>query len=48
MVCLGALIPKLKLLDISSMQKAIDFVVGNKKPELKELNIKAVSAGIKV
>ena len=46
MVCLGALVTKLKLLNIDSLQKAMDAVVGKKKPELYEANIEAIKKGM--
>ena len=46
MVCLGALVPKLKLIDMKVLQKAMDAVVGKKKPELYEMNIQAIQKGI--
>ena len=46
MVCLGALMPKLKLIDMSTLQKAMDAVVGKKKPELYEVNIQAIQKGM--
>ena len=45
MVCLGALLPKLKLTDYHSVEKAMDAVVGKKKPELYEVNLAAVKKG---
>lgn len=46
MVCLGALMPKLKLIDMTTLQKAMDAVVGKKKPELYEVNIQAIKKGM--
>lgn len=46
MVCLGAMIPNLKLIDMNTMSKALDAVVGKKKPELYEINIQAIKKGI--
>ena len=46
MVCLGALMPKLKLIDMTTLQKAMDAVVGKKKPELYEINIQAIQKGM--
>ncbi|MBC8015962.1 MAG: 2-oxoacid:acceptor oxidoreductase family protein [Sporomusaceae bacterium] len=46
MVCLGALIPALKLIDMVILQKALDAVVGKKKPELYEMNIQAIKKGL--
>jgi len=45
MVCLGALIAKLKLINMESVQKAIGSIVGKKKPELYELNLAAIQKG---
>jgi len=46
MVCLGALIPTLKLIDMITLHKALDAVVGKKKPELYEINIQAIKKGM--
>jgi len=46
MVCLGALMPKLKLIDMNTLQKAMDAVVGKKKPELYEVNMEAIKKGM--
>ncbi len=45
MVCLGALLPSLTMVDIASVEKAVAAVVGKKKPELYELNLAAVRKG---
>jgi 2-oxoglutarate ferredoxin oxidoreductase subunit gamma len=46
MVCLGALLPNLKLADLASLEKAMDAVVGKKKPELYDINMAAVKKGL--
>ncbi|BBB89920.1 MAG TPA: 2-oxoacid:acceptor oxidoreductase family protein [Methylomusa anaerophila] len=46
MVCLGALLDKLTLLDMASVEKALDAVVGKKKPELYGLNVTAIKRGM--
>lgn len=46
MVCLGALIPHLKLIDLNTLHKAMDAVVGKKKPELYEVNMQAIKKGM--
>ena len=46
MVCLGALIPGLTTANLSSVEKAIDSIVGKKKPELYEINMAAVKKGL--
>ena len=46
MVCLGALLPKLKLVTLDKIEKALDEVVGRKKPELYELNLTAIKKGL--
>lgn len=46
MVCLGALLNHLKTANLASIQKAVDKVVGNKKPQLYESNLAAVEKGI--
>ena len=46
MVCLGALLPALSLIDLESVKKAMDEVVGKKKPELYELNVAAIRKGL--
>jgi len=46
MVCLGAMIPNLKLIDMNTLQKGMDAVVGKKKPELYEINIQAIKKGM--
>ncbi|MFT9495376.1 2-oxoacid:acceptor oxidoreductase family protein [Anaerosolibacter sp.] len=45
MVCLGALIPSLKLVDAAKIEKAMDKLT-KKKPELMETNLSAVNKGI--
>lgn len=46
MVCLGALIDHLQLVDFDSVEKAVKHVVGKKKPELYEANVAAIKKGI--
>ena len=46
MVCLGALLPKLTMVNMASVEKAVDAVVGKKKPELYDLNLTAVRKGL--
>lgn len=48
MVCLGALLPKLTTITSASITKAIDAVVGKKKPAMMELNNAAVQRGLSV
>jgi len=45
MVCLGALIPSLKLVDMAKIEKAMTKLAG-KKPELLEANLTAINKGI--
>lgn len=47
MVCLGALLPKLKLTDLAAVEKAIHSIVGSKKAELLQINLDAVAHGFK-
>ena len=46
MVCLGALLPNLKLIDMNTLGKAMEAVVGKKKPELYEVNMQAIRKGM--
>ncbi|HEY3425579.1 MAG TPA: 2-oxoacid:acceptor oxidoreductase family protein [Negativicutes bacterium] len=46
MVCLGALLPRLKLVTMESVQKAMTVIVGKKKPELYEVNLAAIQKGL--
>lgn len=46
MVCLGALLPNLTLVGMDKIEKAMDVVVGKKKPEMYEMNIAAIQRGI--
>jgi len=46
MVCLGALMPNLKLIDMKILHKAMETVVGTKKPELYEVNMQAIQKGM--
>jgi 2-oxoglutarate ferredoxin oxidoreductase subunit gamma len=45
MVCLGALLPSMKLVDVAKIEKAMDKLT-KKKPELLETNISAINKGI--
>lgn len=45
-VCLGALLPSLTMADMASVEKAMDAVVGKKKPELYDLNLTAIKKGM--
>lgn len=45
MVCLGALIPGLTAANMSSVEKALDAIIGKKKPELFAANIDAIKKG---
>ncbi|SCY96416.1 2-oxoacid:acceptor oxidoreductase family protein [Alkaliphilus peptidifermentans] len=46
MVCLGALLPNLKLIDLAKVEKALDELVAKKRPELLETNLTAIKMGI--
>lgn len=46
MVCLGALISHLQLIDFDSIANAMQQVVGRKKPELYAANMAAIKQGI--
>lgn len=46
MVCLGALLPGLRLIDAGHVQTAVEELTGKKKPELYELNMAAIRAGM--
>jgi 2-oxoglutarate ferredoxin oxidoreductase subunit gamma len=46
MVCLGALLPALSLINLDSVKTAMDEVIGKKKPELYELNVAAIRKGL--
>lgn len=48
MVCLGALLPHLKLTDYAKVEKAMHEVVGAKRPELVDLNLKAIKKGMEL
>ncbi len=45
MVCLGALLASLTTVDMAGVEKAVDAVVGKKKPELYDINLAAVRKG---
>lgn len=45
MVCLGALLPSLKLVDMPKIEKAMEKLAG-KKPELLDTNLIAINKGI--
>lgn len=45
MVCLGALISNLKLIDLYNIQNAMQSIIGKKKPELLAVNLAAVNKG---
>jgi len=45
MVCLGALLPHMKLVDLAKVEKAMDKLAG-KKPELREVNMIAINKGM--
>lgn len=46
MICLGALLPNLQLVKMSTLEKAMNAVVGTKKPELYAGNMKAIKKGL--
>ena len=46
MVCLGALIGKMKLINMEQIEKAMEAIVGKKKPEMYEINIMAIKRGL--
>lgn len=46
MVCLGAMIKYLKLVDSNSVENAMEALVGKKKPELYEENMAAIQKGL--
>ena len=46
MVCLGALLPALSLVNKASIDKAMHTIVGKKKPELFAINAAAVEKGL--
>ncbi|VBB07638.1 pyruvate ferredoxin/flavodoxin oxidoreductase [Lucifera butyrica] len=39
MVCLGALLPKLTMVNMTSVEKAMDALTGKKKPELWRIGV---------
>ena len=45
MVCLGAILPKLKLTTMEMVEKALEQVVGQNKTDLYRLNLQAVKKG---
>lgn len=45
MVCLGALLPKLELIDYAAVEKALAAIAGAKKADLLQLNLAAVERG---
>jgi len=45
MVCLGALIPHLELIDMPKVEKTMDKLT-KKRPELLDLNLKAINKGL--
>jgi 2-oxoglutarate ferredoxin oxidoreductase subunit gamma len=45
MVCLGALIPNLKLIDMAKIEKAMDELT-KKRPELLDTNLNAIKKGL--
>jgi len=45
MICLGALLPSLKLIDLESVQKAMEKLT-KKRPELLEINLGAIRKGL--
>lgn len=46
MICLGALLSRLKTTNLASVERAIDEVVGKKKPQLRDTNLSAVQVGL--
>jgi len=46
MVCLGALLSKLTMANITSVEKAMNALVGKKKPELYDINLAAIRRGL--
>ncbi|KAB3535392.1 2-oxoacid:ferredoxin oxidoreductase subunit gamma [Alkaliphilus pronyensis] len=46
MVCLGALLPHLKLIDLPKVEKAMDELVAKRRPELLDTNLLAINKGI--
>ncbi|MFZ5944582.1 MAG: 2-oxoacid:acceptor oxidoreductase family protein [Bacillota bacterium] len=48
MVCLGSLLPHLKLTDFAKVEAAIREVVGAKRPELLEVNLNAIKKGMEI
>jgi len=46
MVCLGAILPSLKLVDMEKIEKAMHALVGKKRPELLDVNLTAIKKGL--
>ena len=46
MVCLGALLPSLTTVNLASIEKALDTVVGKQKAGVYELNLAAIKKGL--
>lgn len=46
MVCLGALLPRLTMANLTSVEKAMTALVGKKKPELYAINLAAINKGL--
>ncbi|MCC5912355.1 MAG: 2-oxoacid:acceptor oxidoreductase family protein [Clostridiaceae bacterium] len=46
MVCLGALLPTMKLVDLQKIEKAMNELTGKKRPQLLETNLNAINRGM--
>lgn len=46
MVCLGAIIGRMRLIDLSHIERAMETIIGAKKPEMYRLNLAAIRAGM--
>lgn len=46
MICLGALVKRLKLIKLEHIEKAMTAIVGKKKPEMYQVNMAAIQKGL--
>ncbi|EGO61716.1 2-oxoacid:acceptor oxidoreductase family protein [Acetonema longum] len=48
MVSLGALLSKLKMIDLAGVEKALAAIMGEKRPDMLEINLSAIQQGMKI
>lgn len=48
MVSLGALLPKIRMIDLACVEKSLAAIIGEKRPDMMAINLSAIQQGMKI